>query len=175
MAQEELQDLTEELLTHQDRLYRAALFFCRGNREQARDLLQETMLAACQSLRRYQGRAGLYTYLYRILINTHYGRLRRERKNLFSLTPLDNFIPAKDNNPLEEMLAVERRESLRKAILSLPKIYQPMIFLRHLEELSYQEIAEILSLPLGTVKSRLTTARQILSRILKKNRTFWSG
>ncbi|MFH2068929.1 MAG: sigma-70 family RNA polymerase sigma factor [Candidatus Omnitrophota bacterium] len=168
-------DLTEELLTYQDRLYRAAVFFCRGNAEQARDLLQETMLAACQSLRRYQKRANLYTYLYRILINTYYGRLRRERKNLFIRTPPDNLLSARDNNPLEEMLAAERRESLRKAILSLPEIYQVMITLRHLEELSYQEIAEILSLPLGTVKSRLTTARQILSRILKKDRTFWVG
>ena len=161
--------LIQELLAHKDRLYRTSLFLSKGNIDRAQEVFQETMLAACQSLGRYRGRASFYTYLYRILLNTHYRFLRQERRRKdVPLDTVERFLGAKGNNPLEEMVATERRESLYQAIMSLPPKSQVVVFLRHLEGLSYEEIAKHLSIPLGTVRSRLSTARGILSRILKK-------
>ena len=161
--------LVQELLVHRERLYRTSLVFSKGNIDRAQEIFQETMLAACQSLGRYRGRASLYTYLYRILLNTHYRFLRQERRRKdVPLDTVERFLGAKGNNPLEEMVATERRESLYQAIMSLPPKSQVVVLLRHLEGLSYEEIAKHLSIPLGTVRSRLSTARGILSRILKK-------
>lgn len=160
-------DLAAVLLEHRERLYRAAVFLCGGQREAARELLQETLAAACGAWAGFRGRAQPYTYLYRIMLNTRCRLLRRGRRQAGWL-PLEaaGEPAARADNPLEALLAGERRARVRRAVLSLPPAYQVVVTLRYLEQLSCRETAACLGLPEGTVRSRLFKARRLLARRL---------
>ncbi len=145
------------------RLFRVGLILC-GEREEAKDLLQETFLAIYQSLPRFSGRSSFYTYTYRILLNLYNKTKRKQRKILL---PLSEDTRASTPSPAEAFLKEERREKVREAIARLPGRFQEVIILRYLEELTYQQIANQLQIKEGTVKSRLFKAKRLLAKILK--------
>ena len=151
------------LSTIEAKLFRVALILC-GEREEAKDLLQETFLAIYQSLPRFSGRASLYTYSYRILLNLYHKTKRKQRKVLL---PISGDIRASTPSPAESFLKEERKEKVRKSIAKLPPCFQEVIILRYLEELSYQQIAQHLRMKEGTVKSRLFKAKRLLGKILQ--------
>ena len=113
------------------RLFRVALILC-GEREEAKDLLQETFLAIYQSLPRFLGRSSFYTYSYRILLNLYNKTKRKKRKILL---PLSEDVKTKSAipSPAEAFLKEERREKVRKAIARLPPRFQEVIILYYLE------------------------------------------
>lgn len=153
-------DAFGELLSSEEaKLFRVAFLLC-GEREEARDLLQETFLAIWQALPRFSGRSSFYTYSYRILLNIHHKRRRKRR----ILLPFLEGIKVKTRllSPAESFKKEEKRERVREAIAKLPSIFQEVILLCYLEELSYREIAERLGLKEGTIKSRLFKAKKLL-------------
>lgn len=150
------------------------------NREEARDLTQETFLRAFQSIGTFRGDSDLRTWIYRIAINQARNRWRwwrrRRRESTISLDssevhgnqPLvETLRSERDKSPEQETLAHERERALRRALQSLSHSYRETVILRDIEGFTYEEIAETLGINVGTVKSRLARGRQELRQRLE--------
>lgn len=157
----------------------ALLFRLTSDGEEARDLTQETFLRAFQSISRFRGEASLKTWIYRIAINQARNRWRwwRRRKRDVTVSldatddqrerPLAATLPNEQGlNPEQEALAREREAQLRGALLKLRSSYREAVILRDVEGFSYEEIAELLQISIGTVKSRISRGRLELRRQL---------
>ena len=150
------------------------------NREEARDLTQETFLRAFQSIGTFRGDSDLRTWIYRIAINQARNRWRwwrrRRRESTISLDssevhgnqPLvETLRSEREKSPEQETLAHERERALRRALQSLSHSYRETVILRDIEGFTYEEIAETLGINVGTVKSRLARGRQELRQRLE--------
>ena len=148
-----------------------------NDREEAMDLAQETFVRVYFALDRYHTRYAFSTYIYRIASNLAISEIRkRKRRNVFSLTGLfqredsetEEYQPP-DERPLPDadLLDDESSRLVATAIASLPPKYRVAILLRDIEGLSYDEIAEVMELGLGTTKSRISRARGLLKEKLK--------
>ena len=148
-----------------------------NDREEAMDLAQETFVRVYFALDRYHTRYAFSTYIYRIASNLAISEIRkRKRRNVFSLTGLfqredsetEEYQPP-DERPLPDadLLDDETSRLVATAIASLPPKYRVAILLRDIEGLSYDEIAEVMGLGLGTTKSRISRARGLLKEKLK--------
>ncbi|MEO8074385.1 MAG: sigma-70 family RNA polymerase sigma factor [Acidobacteriota bacterium] len=145
--------------------------------EEAVDLAQETFVRVYFALERYHTEYAFSTYIYRIATNLAISELRkRKRRKLVSLTGFfqygddeeEDFQPP-DEKPLPDVNLIENEQSktIGRAIATLPEKYRAPIVLREIEGKSYDEIAEILDLGLGTTKSRINRARGLLKEKLK--------
>ncbi|MCA1621864.1 MAG: sigma-70 family RNA polymerase sigma factor [Acidobacteria bacterium] len=138
------------------------------------DLAQETFMRVYAAAERYQTSYAFSTYIYRIATNLAISELRRrKRRRLVSLTtffseresPSDSCeLEMPDKGPLQDVTVVEdeRRAAVARAIATLPEKYRAPLVLRDVEERSYEEIASILGMNEGTVKSRINRARTFL-------------
>ena len=145
--------------------------------EEAVDLAQETFVRVYFAIERYHTEYAFSTYIYRIATNLAISEIRkRKRRKLLSLTGLfqteaDNeteFQPPDDRSlPDEDLLEDEKSRVIAKAIATLPDKYRAPIVLRDVEGKSYEEVAAILKLGLGTTKSRISRARGLLKEKLK--------
>jgi RNA polymerase sigma-70 factor (ECF subfamily) len=153
---------------HQGMVYGLA---CRvlGPGEDARDATQETFLRALQHLHRFRGECAFSTWLYRIALNECVARGRRRRLQDRREVPLAGDDPPgpDQGSALAALERDERDEQVHRAIAALPEAYRSVVVLRYLENLSYEETAQVLQLPLGTVKVRLFRARALLARLLR--------
>jgi RNA polymerase sigma-70 factor (ECF subfamily) len=142
----------------------------------AEDVVQETFLRAWHGLGRFRGESSLKTWLYAIALNrarARHGTLSRLRA-VFTpgKTRGDDLFASLDFaedpalSPEENAVAAERRRRLRAAIASLPEEFRVTVVLRDLEGLAYEEVAEVLSVPIGTVRSRLARGRALLKEKL---------
>ena len=128
------------------------------HREDAEDATQDTFLKLWRSLPEYRGTtAALYSYVLRICRNSALDVLRRRRRTPLPLTYTD-----------EDYVRRAEAAEVRAAVDALPPDMRRMIYLRHMANADYAEIAELLGIPEGTVKSRLHRARKKLCEILKK-------
>ena len=164
---------------YQTRVFRLALRILRDE-ELARDAVQETFVKVYGALRKFEGRSGFYTWLYRLAYNQCLDMRRRDRfgsrVSLIEERALEQAaneeIPAA---PLQAQLAgpgleyerSELRQLLSDAIATLPEDARNTFVLRDVDGLSYAEIAEVLGIPKGTVMSRLHYARRKLQESLK--------
>ncbi len=145
------------------------------NRQEAEDLTQETFIKAYNSINSFNEEYAFSTWLFKIASNHCIDFFRKRKLVTYSMDePVkykDDEIAHEyaDNEPTvdKEMVASEKSKMIRQAIEKLPDKYRMAIILRHHEEKSYEEIAEILNLPLGTVKARIFRAREMLKKILK--------
>ena len=163
------------ILRHQDRVYNMA-YRMLGNREDALDLSQEVFLTVFRSLGRFEAKARFSTWLYRVTVNRCRDELRR-RGSVKHTRPhsLDvvrdgespREIASNVPPPPEEAVGREMRQRVEEAIADLPGDAREVLVLRDREDLSYEEIAEILEIPLGTVRSRLNRARTLLKDELR--------
>lgn len=145
--------------------------------EEAVDLAQETFVRVYFAIERYHTEYAFSTYIYRIATNLAISELRkRKRRTILSLTGLfqseddeqTEFQPPDNRNrPDEDLVEDERSRVIAKAIVTLPAKYRVPIILRDIEGKSYDEVAEILDLGLGTTKSRISRARGLLKEKLK--------
>jgi RNA polymerase sigma factor (sigma-70 family) len=143
--------------------------------DEAQDLVQEAFMKAFASLQHFNYEYAFSTWLYKIATNNCIDHLRKKKLHMFSIdAPVmykdDTYqyeIPDLTYYPDREMLRKERSDLIRCAIDQLPDKYKTVIQLRHAEELSYEEISEILKIPIGTVKARLFRAREMLNKFLK--------
>lgn len=143
------------------------------------DIAQETFIRAWRALHQFQGEAQFYTWLYRIAVNTakqFLNKLQREPKsadNFFSSDgDLDETFssrdePSTDETPESVLAAKEIMSALDKAMAALPNDLRAALTLREIEGLSYEEIAQSMACPVGTVRSRIFRARESISAVLK--------
>lgn len=146
--------------------------------EEAVDLAQESFVRVYFAIERYHSKYAFSTYIYRIATNLAISEIRkRKRRKLFSLTGLfqaegneEMEFQPQDEKPLPEddVINDEGGVVLAKAITALPDKYRAAIVLREIEEKTYEEVAEILGLGLGTTKSRISRGRAILRQKIRK-------
>ena len=142
------------------------------------DLVQEAFVKAFGSLESYSPAYAFSTWLYRITTNHTIDHIRRKKLPTFSIDKpiqtrdgqLQMELPDTTYRPDRAIVADQRNAILREAIDALPPKYHRVIVLRHQEEKAYEEIAEELDLPLGTVKAHIFRARALLNKALRARR-----
>jgi len=145
------------------------------NREETEDLVQEAFIKAFASLETFNEEYAFSTWLYKIAINNCIDHFRKRRLKTFSI---DSPIESKNGTikrefsdtstlPDRPLLSKEKTKLIEDAIENLPEKYRISIVLRHNEDKSYEEISQILGIPLGTVKARIFRAREMLKKQLK--------
>ncbi len=151
------------------RLYRKACALT-GNPEDAEDVLQEALVTAYRALAKFRGESGIYTWLYRIVVNKCRDFLRaRKSKREDALEPVEPMLSDERVSIEKNLELSEESRYLIGKINSLEKKYRRVLLLRYYEDCSYQEIAEIVKVNLGTVKSRLFKARELLKGAILRN------
>jgi len=164
----------KEMMPYMDMLYSYA-YYLSGDREQANDILQDTYLKAFRFYDKFERGTNAKAWLYRIMKNTYINEYRRTHR-LPEIVEYDEHISSYQmtgaGNPassdLRAMLETQTfDDDIAGAIAALPDKFKSVIVLRDIEELPYEEIAEALEIPIGTVRSRLHRARAILFERLK--------
>lgn len=145
------------------------------NNDDAEDAVQEAFLKIWRSFRRFEGRSAFSTWVHRIVMNASLDLLRRggarcEPQPRASLQPepAQAAEPADERTPESDLVEVETQVMVRSAIARLPLLHRQAVELRELEDYSYQEMADIIHCPIGTVMSRLHHARHRLAEDLSQ-------
>jgi RNA polymerase sigma-70 factor, ECF subfamily len=143
-----------------------------GKHDEAEDLTQDIFLKIFKALKTFDRRANFQTWIISISRNLcidHYRSVRKERQTIAREVDTGDLQPAsRDRTPYAAAEHQDLRETLREALQTLPLTLRTAVVLRDLQELSYQEIADRLELPEGTVKSRINRGRLELARQLKR-------
>ena len=163
---QELASFEETMLPHMDAAHNLARWLLR-NEEDARDIVQEAYLRAFKSFSGFHGSNGR-AWLLTIVRNTSYTLLKKNRA-VDLTTTFDEEIHPSGQDSVSPATMLERSENadlVREAMDKLPVDFREILVLRHLEGLSYNEIADIAQIPLGTVMSRLARARGKLKECL---------
>ena len=157
---------------HEGRMYAVALRMC-GNREDAQDCLQEAMLRIYRAIVGFKGQSSFGTWVYRITMNTCLDELRRKKNR--QNTSLDSLLdmgwsPSDDQNaPESHAMRAETRRALNAAIAELPEDMRAAVVLRDIQGFAYDDIARMLEINVGTIKSRISRGREKLREKLKEN------
>ena len=163
------------LLLYQQKLYHLALRTC-GNPQDAEEAVQEAFLSAWKNLPSFRGDSSFSTWLYRLTVNAC-NDLFRKNKAAATLVALEDEesalqIPDLAPGPEEQAQRKETQQSVQDALQQLSPEHRQVLLLRELQQLCYDEIAAVLDMDLGTVKSRIHRARNQLREILLKAGTF---
>jgi RNA polymerase sigma-70 factor (ECF subfamily) len=158
------------VLKYQDRLF-TALAHANGCVEDARDAAQDAFVQAFVKLETFRGNSSFYTWLYRIAFNAAASRARKKRphesldarREAAGAEPLDH----RNGRPTDGLERNERVEQVRTALDGLPHDYRVVLVLREIDGCDYEQISDILDVPVGTVRSRLHRARLQLKDQLK--------
>ncbi|HEV2713781.1 MAG TPA: RNA polymerase sigma factor [Terriglobales bacterium] len=152
-----------------DQLYNFAHWLTQ-ERTEAEDLVQETYVKALRGLASFQPGTNFRAWMYRILRNTFL--TSRTGLKAAATVPLDAEdapeMPASSGTPESIFIEKSQRHLLQSAIEELPLHFREVLLLCEVEEMSYQEIADALAIPIGTVMSRLSRARKVLRELLQK-------
>jgi RNA polymerase sigma-70 factor (ECF subfamily) len=168
------QAYTYLLERHRPAVYGYMLQLCHNSSE-AGDLTMEAFAKAFRHLGTYVPRHAFVTWLNRIALNNFIDRRRRNRLALLSVdlsdreNPLSRYlsnVPTERANPEEHLIQQQRHLHVRQAMRQLPDTYRRVLELRFFDELSYDEIAMALNLPMGTIKAQLYRAKALLARKL---------
>jgi RNA polymerase sigma-70 factor (ECF subfamily) len=145
-----------------------------GKHDEAEDLAQDIFLKIFKSLDTFDSRANFQTWLISVSRNLcidHYRSVRKERETIDRDVDTNELAPAaREPGPIAALEQADRVALLRKALAALPATLRKAVLMRDIQELSYQEIADKLRLPEGTVKSRINRGRTELARQVKKLR-----
>src|SRR6476659_9782523 len=162
----------EELVRRYQRPIAAYVYRMVGNYESALDLTQEVFIKVYNSLNRYRSEFKFSTWIYKIAHNAAIDHLRRHAVREQTLSGSvecerrEVTIESKRLTPEQESERKERRMEIESVVQLLQPAYRELIVLRHSHDLSYDEIAEVTGLPLGTVKNRLFRAREAMRDLL---------
>jgi RNA polymerase sigma-70 factor, ECF subfamily len=159
---------------HQRYVYNLAFRVLKDENE-ALDLTQETFVRAWTALPNFKGQSRFRTWLYRIATNLCYNRLPNLRRSLNDLGDdvMEDLSGPQIDSPVQEFESGETRTHLYRAIDALDANYKLLITLRYQNELSYDEIASTLNLPLGTVKTGIFRAKEQLRKSLVHLEESW--
>ena len=144
-----------------------------GDAHRGEDLAQETFTRIFAKRKEYQARAKFSTFLWRVALNLCYDELRkRDRRRELSLDgDIDLSVEENASEALSPDVSLARQESaerVRNALMSIPESYRSVLVLRHYEDLKFREIADVLGIPEGTVKSRMAEGLTQLARMLER-------
>ena len=157
--------------THWRRVFNIAYKFV-GRHDQAEDLTQDVFLKLYKSLDTFDRRANFQTWLISVSRNLcidHYRSVRKERETMAREVDSADLMPvSRERGPHAELEQLDLRQRIRQALAELPPALKEAVVLRDLQEFSYQEIADKLGLPEGTVKSRINRGRLELARQLRR-------
>ena len=148
---------------HEDRVFSVCLRIL-GDREKALDATQETFLTVFRKAGQFQGRSAVVTWIYRIAVNTCYDQLRRAKRRPSESLP--EHVDPSDPSAEEAIESAALRPEIEAALAELPPDFRNAVVLSDLEGLSLPEAAEILGVPIGTVKSRVFRGRRLLAKQL---------
>ena len=145
------------------------------NHSDALDVSQETFIKAYRALPNFRGESAFYTWLYRIAVNTAKNHLtvqsRKITKSDYDVTDIEqiegNMSLTEQTTPESLLAKDELQETILKTIENLPEDLKSAIMLREIEGLSYEEIAEVMECPVGTVRSRIFRAREMIDSKIK--------
>lgn len=168
---------------HQNRIFNVC-YWMLGNRDEAEDASQDAFVRAFRSLANFRGDSAFGTWLHRIAVNAAIDTAQRRKRAPLPYSDLkltgedgvERDDPEPDQStqpnldPAHLSLREERRSAVRSALAALPEHYRVVLVLFDIEGYSYEEIAQTLSLPLGTVKSRINRARLALRERLQSSR-----
>jgi RNA polymerase sigma-70 factor (ECF subfamily) len=168
-----------ELMKH----YRDSLYFMllkmTNSPEDAEDLTVEAFGKAFKNLHQYTPEFAFSTWLFRIASNNCIDYMRKQKRRMLSLNMPDHSderkelvdqLPSETRNPEEEIIRDQKVKMMREVVERLKPHYKKLIELRYFREMSYEEIANDLDLPIGTVKAQLFRAREFLHNIMKRVR-----
>jgi RNA polymerase sigma-70 factor (ECF subfamily) len=144
---------------YQDRVYQVA-YRVTGNHEDAWDAAQEALVNAFRSLRHFRGTAAFSTWLYRITVNAALDLVRRRPPQ--PAVPLETVVVSGGSEPADAVARADVQRRIHQAIASLPPDQRVAVILRDLQGLAYEDIAAVLHIPVGTVRSRLSRGREAL-------------
>ncbi|MBA2619998.1 MAG: sigma-70 family RNA polymerase sigma factor [Acidobacteria bacterium] len=167
------EDGFEELVRRYQRPITAYVYRMLNNYDASLDVTQEVFIKVYNSLERYSSDYKFSTWLYRIAHNAAIDSMRKNsgyRQSLETENPDGSGsyqlqIESPNPSPEQERELTEWRAEIESVVKCLPTVYRELILLRHAQDLSYDEIAEITNLPLGTVKNRLFRAREMMREI----------
>lgn len=157
----------ELVVRYQDRLFHTLLYVT-GAADQAHDVAQDAFVHAYTKLASFRGESAFYSWLFRIAMNAAVSRKRRDRRMSASLDaarenaghePTDDH---PNSEPSHSMEVSERQALVRAALAELSEEYRTVLVLKEMEDMRYEEIAEIVGCPIGTVRSRIHRARSEL-------------
>lgn len=157
---------------HQNRLFNS-LYRMLGSREDADDVAQEAFVAAFQKLDTFRGDSQFYSWLFRIAYNTAISMKRKAKLKTISANQLKDSSghepddPNPDHHPEHGIEVEETQAAVQQALSELSEEYREAIVLKEMEDLSYEEIAELADVPVGTIRSRLHRARAELREKLR--------
>lgn len=155
------------VVRHQDRLYNS-LAKILGSADDARDVTQEAFVSAFQKLETFRGNSAFYSWLFRIAMNAAVTQKRKTSRMVASIEAareLAGVEPADQHpasRPSHEMEQSEQQALVRAALSELPEEFRTVLVLKEIDSLKYEEIAEIIGCPVGTVRSRIHRARNEL-------------
>jgi len=146
-----------------------------GNSHEAEDIAQEAFIRAYVNIDRYNTNRKFSTWLYRIATNLCIDRIRKKKPDYYldaEIAGTDGLtmysqVAAEGVEPVDEVAGMELQNEIQREISNLPDKYRSVIVLKYIEELSLNEISEILDLPLGTVKTRIHRGREALRKRLR--------
>lgn len=161
---------------YQERLYHS-VYRLVDNPEDAQDVVQEAFISAYQSLDGFKGDSLFFTWLYRIAVNTAIS-LKRKRRVMArietgpngepAMEPLDRSLDSRPGHALEQ---AEREKRVHQALGRLSPEHRAVLIMKDMEGQKYETMAEILQVPVGTIRSRLHRARLELRELLEKSET----
>lgn len=169
-------DSFEQLVRNYNRYVYNIAYRMMGNEEDAKDMAQEALIKAYKHIKSFKQEANFSTWLYRIVINTCKDELRKKHTQNLSLDAaiseektglelLEN--PDQNVNPVIVYEQQELKKELQEALNTLPEESKSIVILKDIMGYSYQEIGDILEIPIGTVRSRLSRSRQSLKNQLQ--------
>ena len=148
---------------HEDRVFSVCLRIM-GNREQALDATQDTFLTAFRKAEQFKGNSALGTWIYRIAVNTCYDQLRRQNRR--RTDPIPEHLDPIDYSAEEEVDSAALRPEIAQALAAIPPDFRAAVVLSDIEGIGLPEVAVILGVPVGTVKSRVFRGRRLLAEEL---------
>lgn len=142
-----------------------------GNAEDAKDITQDAFLKAFKNIKNFRGDSSFSTWIHRIAINAGKDFIRKSKKSL-SLEEIKSDRDIKDESagPQDYIERKEKSLEINEALIQLKEEHRNVILLKDVQGFSYQEIADILEINIGTVKSRISRGRYLLRDLLKKNK-----
>lgn len=154
---------------HRIRLMRKAASMV-GNPDDAEDIVQDSLMTAYRAIRSFRGESGIYTWLYRIVVNKCRDFHRSKKNSITDPVDTSSFLIEDERIDVEKNLEHSTEAAyLIERINELDKKYREILIMRYFDDLSYQEISKVIGIQVGTVKSRLFKARELLKRAITQD------
>jgi RNA polymerase sigma-70 factor (ECF subfamily) len=167
VAEGDHEAFTQIMGEHEDRVFSVCLRIM-SDREMALDATQETFLTAFRKASQFKGKSTFGTWVYRIAVNTCYDILRKQKRR--PSEPMPEYLDPADHGAMEEVEAAGLRPEIQAALAAIPPEFRSAIVLADMEGMSLPDTAEVLGVPVGTVKSRVFRGRRLLAQQLGNQR-----